>query len=149
MDFCHPFLVLTTDEPFVRFVSVCSFYLLHAAVFPSHSIHHRGLVINNSEVMRVIGESEMSMNIIVDEEAGPYMLNDPELFEEANGISATHSWWSELNSYNASKNPENRLNNAVFPAQAWGDTRRIGCGAANCTTNGMNSVFVVCQYLPM
>ncbi|KHN88216.1 Venom allergen 3, partial [Toxocara canis] len=35
---------------------------------------------------------------------------------KANGISATHSWWSELNSYNASKNPENRLNNAVFPA---------------------------------
>uniref|UniRef100_A0A915C8H4 SCP domain-containing protein n=1 Tax=Parascaris univalens TaxID=6257 RepID=A0A915C8H4_PARUN len=72
---------------------------------------------------------------------------------DANVLRAINSWCDEIKKYNAGKNPDNIMDDAVLSVaghwsqQAWGATTKIGCGIRNCTEGGWKTTFVVCNYL--
>ncbi|KHN86533.1 Ancylostoma secreted protein [Toxocara canis] len=72
---------------------------------------------------------------------------------EQGGVQAVESWWSELQKYDASVNPNMDFNDGVFSVAghwsqlAWGATTKVGCGLANCGSGGSAFIKVTCNYV--
>ncbi|KHN86537.1 Ancylostoma secreted protein, partial [Toxocara canis] len=88
-----------------------------------------------------------------DADMGENLFQSSPLSVEKGGVAAVEDWWSELQNYDASGNPNMDFNDDVFAVAghwsqlAWGATTKVGCGLANCGSGGSAFIKVTCNYV--